>query len=71
MARRNMFRVSAAVIAITVLLGGVTGCGSGDRRTLRVLAAASLVDVMTTLTSAFRDDRPEVTVQVDTAGRST
>ena len=70
MTRRNMFRVSAAVTAIAVLIGGVTGCGSGDRKTLRVLAAASLVDVMTTLTNAFHDDHPEVTVQVDTAASS-
>jgi molybdate transport system substrate-binding protein len=51
-----------------VVAGMLSGCGSdgagSDRRTLEVLAAASLTETFTALAERFEDDHPDVTVRL-------
>ncbi len=54
-----------------VLAAGLVGCGSDEETTtIRVLAAASLVDVMKPLVAAYERDHAGTKVEVDTAASS-
>ncbi|MFT4086092.1 MAG: molybdate ABC transporter substrate-binding protein [Gordonia sp. (in: high G+C Gram-positive bacteria)] len=71
MRSRKMFRFSIVIAAIVAMIVAMTGCSSDDeKKTLRVMAAASLVDVMKTFTTQYEKDHPDTTVETDTAASS-
>ncbi|MFM9376453.1 molybdate ABC transporter substrate-binding protein [Gordonia sp. VNK21] len=69
---RKVFAATAAMAALTLTAGAVTACSSDDDNggTLRVMAAASLVDVMDPLSDAYRDSHDGTDVKVDAAASS-
>ncbi len=64
----------AAVVATAaaVAVAGLAGCGRDDAspQSIRVLAAASLVDVLKPMVTAYRQEHPGAAVQVDTGASS-
>lgn len=64
--RRGMVVLAAAVLGLTAL----AGCSSDDPGQIRVVAAASLVDVMEPLSAAYSDEHDGAQVQVDAAASS-
>ncbi|MFT3662871.1 MAG: molybdate ABC transporter substrate-binding protein [Gordonia sp. (in: high G+C Gram-positive bacteria)] len=72
---RRVFGSVVAVGAAVAMAASVTACGTSDdagsdAHTVRVMAAASLVDVMDPLTEAYRGDHSGAQVQVDAAASS-
>ncbi|WP_454163159.1 molybdate ABC transporter substrate-binding protein [Gordonia iterans] len=68
---RRMFGPAMAIGAVLVMGASVTACGTGDDgHTVRVMAAASLVDVMDPLTEAYKADHSGADVQLDAAASS-
>jgi molybdate transport system substrate-binding protein len=65
-----MRKVVAAVLGVGLLVAGCGSSGASDRRTLTVLAAASLTDVFTALADEFEDRHPDVDVKLSFAGSS-
>ncbi|GAB09575.1 molybdate ABC transporter substrate binding protein [Gordonia araii NBRC 100433] len=62
-------RLAAAAVG-AVMAASLAGCGSDDSPTIRVLAAASLVDVLKPLVAAYEQANPGASVQVDTGASS-
>ncbi len=61
----------ALVVVSIIVISILAGCGSdGDRRTLRVFAAASLTDSFADLAEAFEAENPGVRVELNLAGSS-
>lgn len=61
----------AGVVLISVLLGGCGATGSGQDKTLTVLAAASLTESFDELGQRFHAEHPDIEVEFDYQGSST
>lgn len=68
---RKVFGSTVAVAAVLALSASMTGCSSSDDdHSIRVMAAASLVDVMKPLSSAYGEEHDGAKVEVDAAASS-
>ncbi|WP_440712002.1 molybdate ABC transporter substrate-binding protein [Gordonia sp. FQ] len=72
---RRLVGVTVAMAATVAVAASATACSSdggksGDAKTIRVMAAASLVDVMKPLNSAYGDEHDGAKVQLDTGASS-
>lgn len=70
MRRLGGVRRAAAVVAVVLGLTVLTGCSGDDDGQIRVMAAASLVDVMEPLATAYGAEHDGARVQVDAAASS-
>ena len=67
---RSRIRIITAAALAAVGATVLAGCSLDDSETVRVMAAASLVDVMKPLVAQYESDHDGVKVLVDTAGSS-
>lgn len=70
MKRRTLFGTLLAIAVIAGLSVSTTACSSDDDGSIRVMAAASLVDVMNPLSGAYGEQHDGASVQVDAAASS-
>lgn len=70
MKRRTLFGPVLVIAAIVGLSVSMTACSSDDGQSIRVMAAASLVDVMEPLSDAYGEQHDGASVEVDAAASS-